>query len=746
MIPAHAGPTARTIASGVLVAVAVATSMLSLTSIILPGGWTRAGLVGIVLVSATTVTTRVVLERRARAQGRRAREQGSAWPSLLGCVVAGWFVLARFGGPTADPTFFVTPEHVSRVVARLGEAGEIARSEVSPVTGSVPIGLLAVGGTLLVLLLADALAGALRRPAAVGLPLLALWAPPLVLTGRVPWGVFVVTVTALLLLLTLDGPLAARTRRQERSPAPVRRAERSRAVATTAAAAVLAVVAGLVGSASAALPGGPAGWYRAFTTTGDTIRLAEDLDILRSLTDRSSSVVLTYDTGAETDVGPLRSYTATAFDGRRWQRGEERAGRDFGAGDVLWPDDPPAGQVAVRTVTVDVGELRDDKLPLTVDPREVDARDAGADWGYDATRDEVVGGLTGAGDSYTLTVHERELSPARLREAPEADIDPVYTQVPDTAHAGDVAQTAGDVVGDADTAYDQAVALQRWLRDPSRFTYSTTIPRGGTGDPVWDFLQNRTGYCIQFATTMVVMARSLGIPARIAVGYLPGDRTGDTTWQITGQDSHAWPEIYFPGTGWVRFEPTPAQQTGSAPTYTVPRVQGQPAPVPSAADLGDRRPTSDSTSGDDTSPTASTAAVSTPIVDTGLPAWVWITAGSLIVVLAGGLVLLLARRRRAGQELDPELAWQQVLAALAAEGVRLPPATTLRRAPEAIASAVSSRAGRDLAPEVVDDLTTLAGAAESSRYAREPQTPDQDELERLTGAVTAGLGDTLGSR
>ncbi|GAB6938430.1 transglutaminaseTgpA domain-containing protein [Isoptericola variabilis] len=745
MIPAHAGPTARTVASGVLVAVAVAASMLSLTSIVTPGGWTRAGLIGIVLVSATTVTTRVMIERRARARGLRTKESGSAWPSVLGAVVAAWFVLARYGGPTADPTVVVTPEHVSRVVARLGEAGEIARSEVAPVNGSVPMGLLTVGGTLLVLLLADALAGALRRPAAVGLPLLALWAPPLVLTGRVPWGVFVVTVAALLLLLTLDGPLVARTRRSERTPAPVRRAERSRAAATTAGAVVLAVVAGLVGTASAALPGGPAGWYRTFTTTGDTIRLAEDLDILRSLTERSSSVVLSYDTGSDADVGPLRSYTATAFDGRRWQRGEERGGREFADRDVLWPDDLPAGELATREVAFEVGELRDDKLPISIDPRQVSTDSGG--WGYDPARDEVVGGLTGAGDAYTLTVHERDLDPAVLREAPAADLDAVYTQVPGTAHADDVEAAAREAVGDADTAYDQAVALQRWLRDPTRFTYSTTIPRGGTGDPVWDFLQHRTGYCIQFATTMVVMARSLGIPARLAVGYLPGDRTGDTTWRITGQDSHAWPEIYFPGTGWVRFEPTPAQQTGSPPAYTMPSAQGGATAAPTANDLRERQPTAGSTPTDDeATPSASSVAAVTPVVDTGLPAWVWITAGSLVVVLVGGLVLLLARRRRASQELDPELAWEQVLAALAAEGVRLPPATTLRAAPEAIASAVTSRTGRELAPGVREDLAALARAAETHRYARDPVPPEADELERLATTVTTGLDESLSTR
>jgi hypothetical protein len=224
MIPAHAGPIARTVATGVLVAVAVAASMLALTTVVLAGGWTRAGLVGIALVAGTTTVTRVLVERRGRRGG--ARETSSALPTLAGTVAAAWYVLARYGGPTSAVEVVVGPDHLTRLTARLGEAGEIARSEVAPVTGTLPIALLAVGGTLLVLLLADALAGGLRRPAAVGVPLLALWGPPLVLSGEVPWPVFVVTVTALLLLLTVDGPAGSRRRGGGRAAPPPRRAGR----------------------------------------------------------------------------------------------------------------------------------------------------------------------------------------------------------------------------------------------------------------------------------------------------------------------------------------------------------------------------------------------------------------------------------------------------------------------------------------------------------------------------------------
>ncbi|GAA1732874.1 DUF3488 and transglutaminase-like domain-containing protein [Isoptericola hypogeus] len=740
MIPAHAGPVVRTVTTGVLVAVAVAASMLALTSVVVADAWVRAGLLGVALVSATTITVRVVVERRARARRTTsARDHGSVLPTLAGAVVAAWYVLARYGGPTSDLSFVVTPQHVERAFARLGEAGEIARSEVAPVAGTLPIALLAVGGTLLVLLLADVLAGGLRRPAAVGVPLLALWGPPLVLTGEIPWGVFVVTVTALLLLLTLDGPVGARARRRaERPPAPVRRAERSRALVTTVAAFGVAVAAGLLGSASGALPGAAGGWYRAFTTTGDTIRLAEDLDILSSLTDRSDAVVLRY-TGPEDGAGPLRSYTATAFDGRRWQRGEDRDGQPFEADDVLWPEDPPAtGEPLELTLTV--GELRDDKLPLTIDPRTVDAA---ASWGYDPSRDEVVGGLTDTGDTYAMSVGTRDLSPEALREAPPAQVDPVLTEVPDTAHAEDIAQTAGEVVGDAATPYDQAVALQRWLRDPGRFTYSTTLPRGGTGDPVWDFLQHRTGYCIQYATTMVVMARSLGIPTRMAVGYLPGDRSEDGEWQITGQDSHAWPEVYFAGTGWVRFEPTPAQQTGSAPEYTVPRGDGAAAPAPTADERPERRPES-AAPGATTAPSQSVPAGQSVPRDEGVPAWVWLVTGTLVAGLGGAVVLLVVRRRRDVPDLDPERAWQEVIGALHAGGVQLAPPTTLRRAPEAIAAQVADRTGSPIDDDLLAGLGVLAEATEQARYARDPELPTVDELTALTSTVTRELSEKLG--
>lgn len=85
------------------------------------------------------------------------------------------------------------------------------------------------------------------------------------------------------------------------------------------------------------------------------------------------------------------------------------------------------------------------------------------------------------------------------------------------------------------------------------------------------FLRDKQGYCVHFASTMAVMARSLGIPARVAVGFLPGVETDNRgEYAVTYARAHAWPELYFEGSGWVRFEPTPATQSGSVPAWTVP--------------------------------------------------------------------------------------------------------------------------------------------------------------------------------
>jgi hypothetical protein len=124
------------------------------------------------------------------------------------------------------------------------------------------------------------------------------------------------------------------------------------------------------------------------------------------------------------------------------------------------------------------------------------------------------------------------------------------------------------------------MAIQKYLRS-SEFTYSLQSPVQGGYDGnglsvLADFLVQKSGYCIHFASAMAVMARLEGIPSRIAVGYAPGHPTGATVsiagqgalpeFEVDARDAHAWPELYFQGVGWVAFEPTPSR--GVVPSYS----------------------------------------------------------------------------------------------------------------------------------------------------------------------------------
>src|SRR5207237_6030329 len=120
--------------------------------------------------------------------------------------------------------------------------------------------------------------------------------------------------------------------------------------------------------------------------------------------------------------------------------------------------------------------------------------------------------------------------------------------------------------------YAQALALQQFFR--TQFTYSLQVPSGHGESAIERFLAVRRGYCEQFAGTFAAMARALGLPARVAVGFTPGVLEADGLWHITGRQAHAWPEVFVAGYGWVAFEPTPGRGAPGAEAYTgVPAQQ-----------------------------------------------------------------------------------------------------------------------------------------------------------------------------
>jgi transglutaminase-like putative cysteine protease len=167
-----------------------------------------------------------------------------------------------------------------------------------------------------------------------------------------------------------------------------------------------------------------------------------------------------------------------------------------------------------------------------------------------------------SGDAYEQLVALSNATEAELgaagRDYPEEVVD-LYLDTPGLTTR--VARLARDVTSGANNDYERARALAAYLSRNPTFEYSTKAAVPPSDQDLVDFFLfdpdfGRSGYCQYFASAMVIMARSLGLPARLAAGFAPGERQDDDTFLVREANAHAWAEIYFPGYGWEIFEAT----------------------------------------------------------------------------------------------------------------------------------------------------------------------------------------------
>lgn len=168
------------------------------------------------------------------------------------------------------------------------------------------------------------------------------------------------------------------------------------------------------------------------------------------------------------------------------------------------------------------------------------------------------------GTTYSVKSAVYDGNVARLRDVTQDDpssIENTYTQVP-SGISGAFRDRTERVVGDADGRLETAIRIERHLENRKDYSLNVTRPDGNVADAF--LLRMDEGYCVYYATTMTMMLRSQGIPARYVVGYTPGQQVGDNQWVVRGLNSHAWVEVYFPEVGWVKFDPTPGGPRESA--------------------------------------------------------------------------------------------------------------------------------------------------------------------------------------
>ena len=327
------------------------------------------------------------------------------------------------------------------------------------------------------------------------------------------------------------------------------------------------------------------------------------------------------------NIGLARHWRALSYEvytGRGWALSDEEKITVAADGDI-----PLAAAKEVMLIEQDVNWRYDNRviryglgLPLRFDQSVISS------WRSDS---DFVRAVSDGIPRYRVTTRVSAATPDQLRQAVLSEI-PVdilyrYTKIPNDVPVR-VADLAQEVAGDAQTAYDQAVALEAFLRQYS-YSLDVELPPAGA-DPVDYFLFDlQEGYCDYYASAMVIMARTMGLPARIATGFLaqPEDENGvQTMHQI---DAHSWAEVYFGGYGWVEFEPTAAFASPHDPLflesgyyedlYRDSAEAGEPVPIPERA------------------PGKSTA-------------WSRLAALLIIILLTAGIIWWLLKRPKAGNE------------------------------------------------------------------------------------------------
>ncbi len=460
------------------------------------------------------------------------------------------------------------------------------------------------------------------------------------------------------------------------------------------------------------------------------------LDLRRNLNQPSDAVVIQYQTDQPGGMY-LRMASLPELNASGWRNVPMQLSSGGTLPAIPGLDGEPSER---RESTIRVLDFRSEYLPLPYAPRSFSAP---GEWAYDPNSLVVLagagGGRTNAIRNLTYSVQSVDIAPDPVDLTNALAGNPADVGITNVIPQGfpeSITALTERVTADGDTPMRKAALIQAFLRSRA-FTYSTEPLPGSGFQALENFLiEDRRGYCEQFAGAMAAMARVLKIPSRVAVGFLPGERRGDT-WEVSIRDMHAWPELYFAGYGWVRFEPTPSGVTGTAPSWTVP-ADDSPDDTPSDAP-------SDLPSAADPSVSAAPSALPSAgptdgAAGTGID---WVR--TLVVTAIGLLVLMIlaapatirVRRRssRLNAEGEPaeqvESAWAEIRDTVVDYGGSWPAGS-----PRAIGSEVADGLEQ---PESVS-MGQIATLVERSRYARSVELSETGtDLPTMTSDIRRGI-------
>jgi transglutaminase-like putative cysteine protease len=536
------------------------------------------------------------------------------WVALLNLVL---FVAAasRYGAPDTGWLILPGPDTLATVSAQLERAIGIIRhgiEPVQPIPGMVIVlgGLFWLLGSLMSLGLSkDRPFVALIPPLVVGLQLITIDRQP---SSTLEAAVFVLLVAGTALAVGLDEHERGAGRMAKPGHHPSTR--RAAPLSATAFALVALAVTGAVGLSSAASGRVPSDGFVEWRAPGGLaagvyggVAYNPYVSIRQGLVSQEHTPL--FSARLDGDIDPFDVYfrmvTLDTYDNGRWLATDSEA---IPASESHYED--AGGEYAGITVPVDaavtIHNLRQDWLPV---PYAVIGVDGAESESFEVrTTDRSVrfaGNRTFSGMQYRVAAGVPTIDSGAIVADADGGLSPLfavaveqgaavplpdpaaehrqlpdpgrYLELPADIDPGIKALAAG-LTSRLDTAFEKGLALEYWFRETGGFRYDIDVDTGAGHNPntlaAWllddspENLRYRRGYCEQFATSMGVMARSVGIPTRVVLGFTPGEPVGDNEVLVTDLNGHSWVELWIPSQGWMRFDPTPrSDQLNPNPTY-----------------------------------------------------------------------------------------------------------------------------------------------------------------------------------
>ena len=477
------------------------------------------------------------------------------------------------------------------------QAGADTRAYGVPVPDRDGLLFITVLGIGSVAIAVDLLTVVLRRPALAGLPMLAIYSVPVAIyVDDVPVLPFIIGAVGFLWLLVADN--VDRVRRFGRrftgdgrdvdvwEPSPLASAGRRLAVIGVAAAvivplAVPGITTGLLsrltqsgnGIGGVGLGGSGGSRINLFASLSGQLTQTETKELLKVTTNEPQPFYLRIGIAdAVTDQG----FTSRASTGRSL--------RSFNLPDPRTSADTDGASYQEFRATIDNTNL--DQALAPIYSTTIGVSNLQGSWNYDPSAQTLFSNRTTTkGRKYTINYLRATFSPQQLRTAQALSRDnPLQQQLTTVPADAKVQQLVTRLTAGKTDGYDKVLAIYDYFSRDNGFSYSTSTQTGTSGKDIESFvINNKVGFCQQYAAAMAWMVRAAGIPARVAFGFTRGTATAQDTYSITNRNAHAWTEVYFSGFGWVPFDATPASNVyGSARSDWAPNVDN-PAPSTSAS-------------------------------------------------------------------------------------------------------------------------------------------------------------------